>query len=69
VRLCHDVADHPALSVQPVSAQTITTDSAGLDAGEVKVKATDNVEVPAYRAMPDNGGPFPTVLVVITVNV
>ena len=52
-----------ALSVQPISAETITTDSAGLVAGEVKVKTAD-VEIPAYRAMPDKGGPFPTVLVV-----
>ena len=52
-----------ALSVQPVTAQTvITTDSAGLVAGEVKVKTAD-IEMPAYRAMPDKGGPFPTVLV------
>jgi carboxymethylenebutenolidase len=51
-----------ALSVQPVSAQTITTDSTGLVAGEVKVKTAD-IEIPAYRAMPDKGGPFPTVLV------
>jgi carboxymethylenebutenolidase len=57
-----------ALSVQPVSAETITTDSTGLEAGEVKVKTADR-EIPAYRAMPDpsssfGGGPFPTVLVV-----
>jgi carboxymethylenebutenolidase len=52
-----------ALSVQPVSAQTITTDTAGLQAGEVKVPVKDG-EIPAYRAMPDKGGPFPTVLVV-----
>jgi carboxymethylenebutenolidase len=52
-----------ALSVQPVSAQTITTDTAGLEAGEVKVPVKDG-EIPAYRAMPDKGGPFPTVLVV-----
>lgn len=52
-----------ALSVQPISAETITTDSTGLVAGEVKVKTAD-VEIPAYRAMPDKGGPFPTVLVV-----
>jgi carboxymethylenebutenolidase len=52
-----------ALSVQPVSAQTITTDTNGLDAGEVKVPATDG-SMPAYRAMPAQGGPFPTVLVV-----
>src|ERR1051326_445504 len=52
-----------ALSVQPVTAQTvITTDSTGLVAGEVKGKAGD-IEIPAYRAMPDKGGPFPTVLV------
>jgi len=47
-----------ALSVQPISAETITTDSTGLVAGEVKVKTAD-VEIPAYRAMPDKGGPFP----------
>ena len=52
-----------ALSVQPVSAQTITTDTNGLDAGEVKVKTKDG-EMPAYRAMPDKAGPFATVLVV-----
>jgi carboxymethylenebutenolidase len=51
-----------ALSVQPVSAQTITTDTQGLTAGEVKVKTADG-EMPAYRAMPDKGDPFPTVLV------
>lgn len=52
-----------ALSVQPVSAQTITTDTTGLDAGEVKVPVADG-SIPAYRAMPAQGGPFPTVLVV-----
>ena len=52
-----------ALSVQPVSAQTIATDSAGLTVGEVKVPTKDG-EMPAYRAMPADGGPFPTVLVV-----
>src|SRR3954453_6590737 len=53
-----------ALSVQPIAAQTvITTDTNGLTAGEVKVPAKDG-EMPAYRAMPDKGGPFPTVLVV-----
>jgi carboxymethylenebutenolidase len=52
-----------ALAAQPVSAQTITTDTKGLEAGEVKVPTSDG-EVPAYRAMPDNGGPFPTVLVI-----
>lgn len=52
-----------ALATQPVSAQTITTDSEGLEAGEVKI-ATSDIEIPAYRAMPAKGGPFPTVLVV-----
>jgi carboxymethylenebutenolidase len=52
-----------ALSVQPVTAQTITTDTNGLDAGEVKIPMADG-SIPAYRAMPAQGGPFPTVLVV-----
>jgi carboxymethylenebutenolidase len=52
-----------ALSVQPVSADTIHTDTTGLEAGEVKVPVKDGT-IPAYRAMPDKGGPFPTVLVV-----
>ena len=52
-----------ALSVQPVSADTITTDTNGLDAGEVKVPVADG-SIPAYRAMPAQGGPFPTVLVI-----
>jgi len=52
-----------ALAAGPVSAQTITTDTNGLVAGEVKVPTADG-EMPAYRAMPDKGGPFPTVLVI-----
>lgn len=52
-----------ALAVQPVGAQTITTDSAGLTAGEVKIPVADG-EIPAYRAMPAKGGNFPIVLVV-----
>jgi carboxymethylenebutenolidase len=52
-----------ALSVQPVSAETITTDTTGLEAGEVKISTSDG-PMPAYRAMPASGGPFPTVLVV-----
>jgi len=52
-----------ALSVQPVSAEAIHTDATGLEAGEVKVPVSDGT-IPAYRAMPDNGAPFPTVLVV-----
>jgi carboxymethylenebutenolidase len=52
-----------ALAVMPVSADTITTDSNGLITGEVKIPVAGG-EIPAYRAMPASGGPFPTVLVV-----
>ena len=52
-----------ALAVQPVSAKTITTDTEGLEAGEVKIP-TKYDEIPAYRAQPAKGGPFPVVLVV-----
>lgn len=52
-----------ALAVQPIAQATITTDDAGLTAGEVKVRTAD-IEIPAYRAMPAKGGPFPVVLVV-----
>jgi carboxymethylenebutenolidase len=52
-----------AMAVQPVGAQTITTDAKGLEAGEVKIPAKDG-DMPAYRAMPATGGPFPVVLVV-----
>jgi len=52
-----------ALAVEPVSAQTITTDSNGLVAGEIKIPVKDG-EIPGYRAMPASGGPFGTVLVV-----
>src|SRR3989441_1417034 len=52
-----------ALAVRPVSAQTITTEATGLEAGEIKIPVPDG-EIPAYRAMPAAGGPFPVVLVV-----
>ena len=52
-----------ALSMRPVSAETIHTDATGLEAGEVKIPVKDG-SFPAYRAMPDKGGPFPTVLVI-----
>jgi carboxymethylenebutenolidase len=52
-----------ALAVQPVTADTVTTSAAGLEAGEVKIPVGD-ATIPAYRAMPEKGGPFPVVLVV-----
>jgi carboxymethylenebutenolidase len=53
-----------AMAVQPIQAQTtITTDTAGLTAGEVKVTTKDGA-IPAYRAMPAKGKNLATVLVV-----
>jgi carboxymethylenebutenolidase len=52
-----------ALAVQPVTAQTITTDTSGLTAGETKIPAKGG-EMPAYQAMPAAGSGFPVVLVV-----
>jgi carboxymethylenebutenolidase len=52
-----------ALAAQPISAETITTDTTGLDAGEVKIPTSDGT-MPAYRAMPATGDSFPIVLVV-----
>ncbi len=52
-----------AAATRPVAAETITTDANGLEAGEVKIPVSDG-QIPAYRAMPASGGPFPTILVV-----
>jgi carboxymethylenebutenolidase len=49
-----------AAAVQPVSAQSqVTTDSQGLEAGEVKIG-----DMPAYRAMPAGRKNLPVILVV-----
>jgi len=52
-----------ALAIKPVSAETLTTDAAGLAAGEVKIPTSDG-SIPAYRAMPSKGRAFPVVVVV-----
>lgn len=53
-----------ALASHPISAQqVITTDTEGLEAGEVMIPVTDG-EIPAYRAMPATGSGFPVVLVI-----
>jgi carboxymethylenebutenolidase len=52
-----------ALAAMPISAQTVTTDTDGLIAGEVKVPVGDG-NISAYRAMPAAKGSFPVVLVV-----
>jgi carboxymethylenebutenolidase len=49
--------------VQPIASTTITTDTQGLVAGEVRIPTRDGA-VPAYRAMPEKGGKLPVVLVV-----
>lgn len=52
-----------ALAVHPIAAATITTDTTGLVAGEVKIPVKDG-EIPAYRAMPASGNDFPVILVI-----
>jgi carboxymethylenebutenolidase len=52
-----------ALATHPIRAETITTDTEGLEAGEVHVPGSD-AEIPAYRSKPKGDGPFPVVLVV-----
>lgn len=51
------------LATTAVEAQVIHTDSAGIEAGEVKIPAADG-PMPGYRAMPQGEGPFPIVLVI-----
>jgi len=50
-------------AISPVLGQTVSTSAEGLVAGEVKFSAGD-IDIPAYRAMPDGGGTFPTVPVI-----
>jgi carboxymethylenebutenolidase len=52
-----------AAAVQPVSANTILTDEKGLVTEEFELPTADR-PIPAYRAMPETGGPFPVILVV-----
>jgi carboxymethylenebutenolidase len=52
-----------AAAVMPVAKATITTDSEGITAGEVKIPVKDGT-IPGYRAMPAKGKHFPTVLVI-----
>ncbi len=51
-----------AAAVLPVTAQTITTDTAGLEAGPVTIPVGD-FQMPAYRAMPAGKKNLPVVLV------
>ena len=51
------------LAVEPVEAQVVHTDAAGLVAGETQVPVADG-HLPGYFAKPAGAGPFPVVLVV-----
>jgi carboxymethylenebutenolidase len=57
------IANSFATSVRPVTAETITTDTAGLSAGEVAIPVKDGT-IPGYRAMPEAGSKLPVILVV-----
>jgi carboxymethylenebutenolidase len=52
-----------AAAVLPVSAQTVHTDSAGLEAGEVSVPSSGTL-VPAYRAQPKGKTHLPVIVVI-----
>jgi carboxymethylenebutenolidase len=53
-----------AAAVLPVSAQTITTDTEGLEAGAIGIRAADGTLVPAYRAQPKGKTKLPVIIVV-----
>lgn len=61
--LSASVASGFALAVQPVSAETIITDSTGLTVGLVEVSTSEG-KLPAYRARPAASAAAPVVLVV-----
>jgi carboxymethylenebutenolidase len=50
------------LATQRVEAQAITTDTTGLEAGEVQIPVKDG-QLPAYYARPAKGTGFPVILV------
>ena len=52
-----------AAAVLPVSAQTVTTDSEGLDVDTVEIRSGD-ASVPAYRAQPKDKTNLPVVIVI-----
>ena len=52
-----------ALAVRPIAAETISTPSTGLQAGEIQIPTPDG-HMPAYRARPTGEFPAPVILVV-----
>ena len=62
--LVHTLSTGFALAVTPIAASALTTDSDGLEAGEVKI-ATASGDIPGYRALPlKPKGKVPVILVV-----
>ena len=57
------VAAGYALAAQPVSADTIVTDTDGLLAGDIEIPTEDGT-IPGYRARPQAPGKVPVVIVV-----
>jgi hypothetical protein len=56
-----------ALAAEPILAQAIRTDTAGLVAGDVSIKSGNNT-ITAYEARPDKPGRFPVVVVISDAN-
>ena len=54
------------LAAGPVRAEAISTDTAGLDAGEAKLKVSDG-DMPLYFARPANGNNPPVILVAMEI--
>lgn len=52
-----------ALAVQPISAETITTDTQGIEAGDIVVPRA-GANIPVYVARPAGGGRHPGVIVI-----
>ncbi len=53
-----------AAAVQPVAQTTITTDSAGLDAGDIRIPAKGDGTIAGYCAKPAGGKDLPIVVLV-----
>ena len=52
-----------AIAAEPLLAQAIRTDTAGLMAGDVTVKSGSDT-IPAYQAYPDKPGQYPVIVVI-----
>ena len=51
-----------ALAVLPIAYSAITTDTEGIEAGDVQIPV-GNSKIPGYRAMPKGKGPFPVLII------